>query len=173
MSSAAAATDWGFLGEEFLTWLWYRIDTKGGDFELPGKRQVGVVLDDFLAFAPRDQDETEQTLKKGLPTHSAEAATALRNGRRLRRAKLIVAEGQASWTVTIDGPTMSLLSVRVPDDDEEATEPKDVSIERALAFWRVHEIVAGLYRHFLDVRLRPEYLKSTGEAQANWMQSRG
>ena len=173
MSSASAATDWGFLGEEFLTWLWYRTDTKGGDFELAGKRHVGVVLDDFLAFAPRDQDQVEQTLKKGLPTHSAEAATALRNGSRLRRAKLILAEGQAQWTVTIDGPTMSLLSVRLPEDDEEATEPKEVSIERALGFWRAHEIVSGLYRHFLDVRLKPDYLKSTGEAQANWMQSRG
>lgn len=172
MSGTVAETDWAFLGEEFLTWLWYRIDTKGGDFELPGRHHVGVVLDDFLAFAPRDQDETEQTLKKGLPTHSAEAATALRNGRRLRRAKLILAEGQATWTVTVDGPTLNLLSVKVPEDDEEATEPKEVSIDRAGAFLRAQELVTGLFRTFLDARLRPDYMKTTGEAQANWMQSR-
>ena len=57
-----------FLGEEFLTWLWHQTETSGGDFELPGNREVGVSLDDFIAFAPRDDDETEHTLKKGSPS---------------------------------------------------------------------------------------------------------
>ena len=72
-----------FLGEEFLTWLWFCIETRGGDFDLPGDRAVGVSFDDFLAFAPRDDDETEHTLKKGTPSRSAEASTALRSGHRL------------------------------------------------------------------------------------------
>ena len=75
----SAADPLEFLGEEFLTWLWFRIETQGGDFDLPGNRAVGLSFDDFLAFAPRDDDETEHTLKKGTPSRSAEASTALRS----------------------------------------------------------------------------------------------
>ena len=34
-----------FLGEEFLTWLWFRIESEGGDFEV-GRESIGVILDD-------------------------------------------------------------------------------------------------------------------------------
>jgi hypothetical protein len=86
----------GFLGEEFLTWLWFRWETEGGEFTLPGGRVVGVALDDFLSFAAQSDDETEQTLRRGLPTRTAEARTALRQGNRLRKARLLVAEGSRS-----------------------------------------------------------------------------
>ncbi len=168
--TAAQSDTHAFLGEEFLTWLWFKVDSAGGQFTLPGGVALGVVLDDFLAFAPREGDETEQTLKKGLPTRSAEAAAALRNGCRLRRAKLILGEGPAQWSLVVDGPTLNLLSVRLPEDSEEVTEPKEISCERAMHFARAFELVSGLYRLFLEERLRPEYLKSTAEAQANWMQ---
>ncbi|MCA8972958.1 MAG: hypothetical protein KDC95_24455, partial [Planctomycetes bacterium] len=109
-----------FLGEEFLTWLWYRLENEGGDFKLDQGRSIGVSLDDFIAFAPRDDDETEQTLRKGLPTRSPEASAALRHGRRLRRAKRVVAEGEDVWSTVIDGPTMNLLSIKLPEDDPDA-----------------------------------------------------
>ena len=89
----SAADPLGFLGEEFLTWLWFRIETEGGDFDLGRDRHVGVSFDDFIAFAPLDNDETEQTLRKGSPSRCAEAAAALRNGRRLTRARLVLAPG--------------------------------------------------------------------------------
>ena len=67
----------GFLGEEFLTWIWFRWETTGGEFTLSGGRVVGIALDDFLAFAAPSEDATEQTLRRGLPTRTAEARTAL------------------------------------------------------------------------------------------------
>lgn len=158
-----------FLGEEFLTWLWYRIDTKGGDFELGEGRSVAVAIDDFLAFAPRDDDETEQTLRKGLPTHSHEARAALRNGRRLRKAKLIVAEGAIQFSVTLDGSTMNLAGIKLPDDSEECESQEDRNVERAVHFLLLHELIGKLYEIFLRDRLRTDYLKTSGEKQAQWM----
>ncbi len=158
-----------FLGEEFLTWLWFRIDTTGGDFELGGGRSVAVAIDDFLAFAPGDDDELEQTLRKGMPTHSREARTALRNGRRLRKAKLIVAEGPLQFGVTLDGESLNLSSVKLPDDSEECESAQDRNLERAANFFALHELLGGLYHVFLDDRLRPEYLKTSAERQAQWM----
>ncbi len=163
-----STTDHDFLGEEFLTWLWFRLETEGGDFELDGNA-VGVSLDDLLAFAPDDRDETEHTLRKGLPTRTAEARAALRSGRRLRKAKLILAEGEQQWSLTVDGPTLNLQGVKLPDDPEDQSVARDVVAERIANYARAHELVELLYGQFLAVRLHPDYKATRATAQAQWM----
>ncbi len=162
----------GFLGQEFLTWLWYRLETEGGEFDLGGGRIVGVSMDDFIAFAALDDDETEQTLKKGMPTRSSEAAAGLKNGRRLSQAKLIIALGELQWSLTVDGASLGLRSVKLPDDDEEAESAEERSIERAANFLLIQEVVGQIYKEFLKVRLAPRYLKTTAEAQIAWASAR-
>ena len=159
----------GFLGEEFLTWLWFRWETQGGEFTLSGGRVVGVALDDFLTFAALTEDETEQTLRRGLPTRTAEARTALRQGHRLRKARLLVAEGDRQWTATLDAPSLTLGGVKLPDDAEECESEMDRTADRAANWLALHEIVQALYARFLKERLREDYRTTGAEAQANWM----
>jgi hypothetical protein len=161
----------GFLGEEFLTWLWFRWETDGGEFTLPGGRVVGIALDDLLTFGAPSQDETEQTLRHGLPTRTAEARTALRQGRRLRKARLVVAEGERSWTGTLDATAMQLTGVRLPDDAEEADSDAERTADRAANWLSLHEIVQALYGVFLRERLGTGYLQAGAERQAQWMQT--
>ncbi|MBL9079646.1 MAG: hypothetical protein JNL08_19235 [Planctomycetes bacterium] len=161
----------GFLGEEFLTWLWFRWEADGGEFALPGGRVVGVALDDFLSFAAPSEDETEQTLRRGLPTRTAEARTALRQGRRLRKARLLIGEGSRQWAATLDAPTLTLNGVRLPEDAEECESDADRTADRAANWLALHELVSGLYGLFLRERLRPDYLATAGEQQARWMAS--
>ncbi|MFO1077501.1 MAG: hypothetical protein U1E73_07220 [Planctomycetota bacterium] len=159
----------GFLGEEFLTWLWYRWETDGGEYALSAGRSVGVALDDFLSFAAPSEDETEQTLRRGLPTRTAEARTALRQGRRLKKAKLIVAEGSRQWLCTLDAPTMTLSGVRLPEDAEDIESPQDRTADRAANWLALHEVVSAVYGVFLRERLGSGYLADGGEKQAQWM----
>lgn len=163
------STEHAFLGEEFLTWLWFRLETDGGDFELADARTASVSLDDFLAFAPSEDDETEQTLRKGLPSRSAEARAGLRNGRRVRRMKLIVAIGDREWSLTVEGPTLNLQGVKLPPDPEDVGSREELAAERAAAFFEIRDVVATLYRRFLDERLRDDYKATAGEEQAQWM----
>jgi hypothetical protein len=160
----------GFLGQEFVTWLWFRWETDGGEFQLPGGRVVGVAIDDLLTFAAPSDDDTEQTLRHGLPTRTAEARTALRQGRRLRRARVILAEGQRQWTVTLDGASLNLSGTRLPDDAEEVESDADRNADRAANWLHMHEILLALYGLFLRERLAPDYRQAAGERQAQWMQ---
>ncbi|MBL8736421.1 MAG: hypothetical protein JNL12_08360 [Planctomycetes bacterium] len=159
----------GFLGEEFLTWLWFRWEADGGEFTLPGGRVVGVALDDFLSFAAPSDDETEQTLRRGLPTRTAEARTALRQGRRLRKARMLVAEGSRQWSAVLDAPTLTLGSVKLPDDSEECESDLDRTTERSANWFALHEIVQALYGRFLRERLKADYKQTAGTEQARWM----
>lgn len=169
MTGDAVPATHGFLGEEFLTWLWFRWETDGGEYALSAGRNVGVALDDFLAFAAPSEDETEQTLRHGLPTRTAEARTALRQGRRLKKAKLIIAESERQWTATLDGTTMTLSGVRLPEDAEDAESAADRTADRAANWLALHEIVMAIYRQFLKERLADGYRQGAGEQMAQWM----
>lgn len=159
----------GFLGEEFLTWLWFKWETEGGEFTLSGGRVVGIAIDDFLTFGALTEDETEQTLRRGLPTRTAEARTALRQGHRVRKARMLIAEGERQWTATIDAPSLTLGGVKLPDDAEECESEMDRTADRAANWLALHEIVQALYRLFLKQRLDPDYQTAGAEAQATWM----
>lgn len=159
----------GFLGEEFLTWLWFRWETSGGEFTLPGGRVVGIALDDLLTFAAPSDDETEQTLRRGLPTKTAEARTGLRQGRRLRKARLLLAEGSRTWAATLDATTLTLLGTRLPEDAEEVESDPDRTADRVANWLALHEIVQALYGVFLRERLQPDYRDKGGARQAQWM----
>ncbi|GAB4141465.1 MAG: hypothetical protein Fur0037_08330 [Planctomycetota bacterium] len=161
----------GFLGEEFLTWIWFWCETEGGEFVLPGGRAVGVMLDDLLIFEAADDGQTEQTLRRGLPTRTAEARTALRQGRRLGKARLVIAEGGRQWAATLDAARMALSSVKLPEDSEEVESEKDRTCERAANWLALHEILSGLYGTFLRERLADGYLSDGAERQARWMSS--
>lgn len=168
---AEGAETHGFLGEEFLTWLWFQWETDGGEFTLAGGRVVGVALDDFLAFAAPDADATEQTLRRGLPTRTAEARTALHQGSRLKKARLLIAEGSRQWSATLDAATFALTGVKLPEDAEEVESDQDRTADRAANWLALHEILQALYAHFLHQRLRPDYMATAGRAQAQWMAS--
>ena len=161
-------TDSGFLGEEFLTWLWFTLETEGGDFDVDG-REIAVCMDDYIAFAPSAEDETEQTLRKGLPSRSSVAREALRNGRCVRKTRLIAADGAREWGFVLDAATMNITGIRLPADSEEAQTPRERATERIAAFTELQDIIVGLYTKFLSVRLTPDYRATQGEAQANWM----
>ncbi len=165
----AAAASHGFLGEEFLTWIWFRWETDGGEFALGDGRTVGVVLDDLLTFVASNDQETEHTLRHGLPTRTPEARTALRAGRRLRKARILVADGTRQWQLTLDANAMSATGVRLPDDDEEATSNEERNADRVANWLQFQEILEALYGVFLKERLRSDFASREGRRMARWM----
>lgn len=166
--------EYAFLGEEFLTWIWYRTEARKAVFPMENGDQVGVALDDLLVFGGADENEMQQTLRHGMPTRAMEAAAALKAGKRLRKAKMILAEGDEQWSFTLDGATLSFSSVRCPepeadDDAAGAPTPQDIDSERMDAFARLGQHFDGVYRIFLRDRLREGWESSTLQEIRRWI----
>src|SRR5271163_3483359 len=100
-----------FLGRDFLTWLWFRCEAEGGEFDLGGRDgggQTAVMVEDALALVSVDEDGSVMTLRKGTPTARPEAANALAAGMALKKARVFVARGPREWQFTLDGETLDL-----------------------------------------------------------------
>jgi recombination associated protein RdgC len=161
-----------FLGEEFLTWLWFKCETEGGEFTLKHGEIVGVSLEDYLCLGDDDPERTEQTLRRGLPTRAAEATAALAGGKRLKKARVLIAEGSQEWSVVLDGGLRFGSARCLETGGVEEGSRSDPSADRVSAFLRLPEIVSGLFGIFLGERLTPDFRSRVVPRMARWIASR-
>ncbi len=163
-----------FLGEEFLTWLWWRAESGRGEYELDGKQVVGIALDAPLVLRSGNEDEEgrreEQVLRNGRPLGGPEAAAALRRGKKLARARIVVARAGREWTGTLDGESMSLRSVAVPTGEE--SDEASPTLDHLAAFEEIADVLDGVYAQFLEERLAPAFRDGGLRALRAWVSAK-
>ena len=154
-TDVAFAVERSFLAQEFLTWLWFRSEVEGGEFDLDG-RHVAVVIEDSLSLCGWDDEGPRTSLRGGNPTLRPEPAGALASGLMLHKARLIVAEGNREWQFTLDTESLDLLSVKVPalDEDDDVEDP--LAEKLGAGEW-LRETVDGLFELFLELRLGADW----------------
>ena len=65
-----------FLGQEFLAWLWYKSEERGGSVELPGIGDVMVVFEKHMLLEFGEGESNEKVICRGLQTELKEALLA-------------------------------------------------------------------------------------------------
>lgn len=159
-----------FLGEEFLAWLWWRAETGRGSHRLADGTEVGAVVDDLLHLRAPD-GEGDQTLRRGLPGRSAEAAAALAAGKRPVRARLVLGTSRGEWSLTLDARGFTLGAVKAPAPDPEL-EPAEREAELLRGAFELTALLDGLFANFLAERLAPGSAKDFGRRLAAWAAGR-
>lgn len=195
----AVAQEQAFLGRDFLTWLWFRCEAEGGEFDLGGRDgggQTAVMVEDALALVSVEEDGSVMTLRKGSPTARPEAANALAAGMTLKKARIFVARGPREWQFTLDGETLDVGGLKTPEIDDKEEKPEgeaaeavtdeekaekaekkakdadealDDVAEKLQSAEEARDVIEGLYKQFLDVRLAKEWDKTELPRMREWV----
>jgi hypothetical protein len=145
------------VGQDFLTWLWYASEARTLADVLPG--DTGVMVEGPLTFEFEGAGAHETTLRKGSPMVATEAKAALLAGKKLRRAVLTMAQGEAMWTATLDADHFIFRGLKLPKGD--AMDPVGRFEERMLTLRTLREVFLSLYDHFLTLRTHPSRWEKT------------
>lgn len=138
----------GSLGQNFLTWLWFLQEETGGVLPKTQLGEFSFMVDGPLSFIAEGPGALESTIRKGLPTLSAEAKAALTVGKKLKRAKFVFARAKTEiWSVTMDADTFLMRGLKLPDG--EALEPNSAFEERMNALHIFQVLFYALYDRFL------------------------
>jgi hypothetical protein len=155
------------LGMDFLTWLWFWWETEGGVFSSSrGGPPFGLMLEGPLTFFREGQGAHEAVLRKGAPLNSREAGVALLLGKRLKRAKLVLAQGDNQWSVTIDAD-FGFRGLKLPK--VAALDPSSLFQERMMHVETFVGEFLGLYDRFLDARGQASAWRKTVAAMQAWV----
>lgn len=157
------------LGQDFLTYLWHFSETRGTVADC-NNTQWAIGIDGPLYFHCEGEGAHEVVLRKGLPGASAEARDALRYGKKLRAATIVLACGDQQFKFTLEADTFSFRSVRLPTC--ERLDSVSRFQERMLAINRLTAMMIFLYRRFLHLRMREVEWAEEVESIGDWIQKR-
>jgi hypothetical protein len=155
-----------YLGREFLTWLWYRSATQQGIFELPDGA-VEVWFDARLTLESQGDLKEQNVIKAESPTETTEAHAALLTGKLVSEARLRVVHGQKQWSLAMKGDTLGLSGVKIPallsrEDDDQL-------YERFMLIEEIEDMLAALFRQFMELRLDDELWRPEIQAIRTWV----
>ncbi len=158
----------GFLGREFLTWLWYRSDLQEGLFALGDAAPIELFLTDRIALAAAGQGAEKVSVKAEDPGLTPEARVALRQGKKVEKACIRIVRGQREWVANVAGDSLAVAGAKIPvlltrEEDEKLR-------ERLALIDELDGMLSGLFRLFLDVRVGPGWQAERAAMQA-WLEA--
>jgi hypothetical protein len=164
---AAALRGRQFLGREFLTWLLWRTETEGPDFELGDDLSVRARFGDRLVLRALAGEVTESVHKGMDPATAADVRCGLARGGTVHEARVVIERGEREWQVVLTSGDLDFKGVKLPavlsqeDDDRFA--------ERIYLIEELEGIVTAVYGAFLDARLSPSWKRRTLPAMREWI----
>ncbi|MFC1837281.1 hypothetical protein ACFLYW_01205 [Thermodesulfobacteriota bacterium] len=153
-----------FLGQEFLTWLWFKSEERGGAVQLPGTGDILIVFEKHMLLESGEGESHERLICKGLQTELQEARTGLLMGKKLEKARIYLAKGDYEWRFSLSATLFEFRSVSLPKTVSAGDESSDPLAWEAKVLERVgmsEEVVLTideLFRMFLKIRISSDWL---------------
>lgn len=148
-----------FLGQEFLTWLWWKSEERGGSISLPDRGDIAVVFEKHMLLEVGEGDTNEKIICSGLQSELQEARTGLQMGKKLEQARIQLIAGDYEYGFTLAAAVMEFRSVKLPKtaeteaNDKNPEEQEGMVLERIYLFEELTSIMDGFFKLFLEVRL--------------------
>ena len=149
-----------FLGQEFLTWLWWKSEERGGSVELPKEGDITVAFEKHLLLESGEGESSEKLICTGLQAELQEARTGLKMGKKLEQARIVINHNSYEYSFTLSGALMEYRNIRLPkteatehDKSENPEEIEGMILERIFLFEELVRIVNTLFGMFLKVRV--------------------
>ncbi len=164
-----------FLGQDFLTWLWYKSEERGGTVFLPGTGDIQLVFEKHMLLEFGEGEAFEKIVCQGLQAELKEARTGLRMGKKLEQARIHLIMGEYEWHMTLKGSMMEFRSVKLPktmegndeSDDLEAVEGR--LLDRIGLLETATRTIDSLFSLFLATRLEQSGWQQELTNMRNWV----
>ena len=157
-------------GREFLTWLWFIAEARGGIVSVGDLGDVGILIEGPLTLILEGNGAHETVLRRGEPLCSAEAKASLLAGKTLRHAKLTLTQGEDIFVTTLDAEEFVLRGLRLPDID--VFDAVSRFQERMFKLDTFREILFSLYDRFIEERHDSSTWKKTQKDIHRWVSNR-
>ena len=159
-----------FLGQEFVTWLWYQGETKDWSVSLGEEGQVGYWMDELLVLQPDDPVNCSQKLAGTGPTNTAEAQAGLVQGKKVAATRLIFVYNKREWTFTLHADSFNFGSVKLQQPT--TVDAEDRFAELADDLEELTRIFERIYHRFLEIRLSDHWHHQELPAMQQWIAQR-
>lgn len=155
-----------FLGNEFLLWLWWKLENETDTITLPDEEgEVTVMLAKTLSLECPVGENGKETISSECPNKLPEAVQAIQSGKLPRKSGMTIIRDGQQFDLTLQAETFGISGAKIYlDEDDDNFGPED----RIDAVRTLCDTVDGMFRTFCDRRTGLRWQEDLTSMQA-WL----
>jgi len=161
------------LGREFLTWLWFKSEERGGAVQVSGAADVEISFARRLALESGGGEYSESIVCQGLHAGLKEGKAAIQEGKKVKEARIQLGVGPEKFEFTLKGDSFHFQTLRFPAGLEEAEEEENDKggrvLERIYLMEKAVKTTDRLFNTFLKRRLSPQWSSEEIPRVRKWL----
>ena len=168
---AIAYNRYKFLGEEFLTWLWYIIEKNQNLLKKFDKDMVALEVGNRIVFENRRKESAERITIKGEGAGLEEGTLALKNGALVTELNMVYRSAELAWQFTLKAESLNISGLKVPQTDIPETDDdiEGYVLEKLYLYDRSLQFLKSLYAYFVKLRISNTWQSKEVAAIKKWI----
>jgi hypothetical protein len=170
---AIAYNRYKFLGEEFLTWLWYVIEKKQLILKKFDQDVVALEVGNRIVFENRRKESAERITIKGEGAGLEEGTLALKNGALVTELNMVYRSAQLAWHFTLKGESLNISNLKVPQTDRPETDDdiEGYILEKLYLYDKSLQFLKKLFAYFVKLRISDTWKNNEVPNIRKWIQA--
>lgn len=160
-----------FLGNEFLTWIWFVIENDSSIFQQCGEDTHELTVGNRMVLVNRWANGMETISIKGDAAGLEEGRLSLKKGALVTDINLIYKSGTLQWQFSIKGESLNFSSFKLPETGaaEQQEDVEGLVLDKLYLYEKPFLFIDALYRYFIERRLSDDW-GATKSKMLQWIQ---
>ncbi len=162
-----------FLGNEFLTWLWFMIEKDQAFFKKIDNEFAGLEIGDKIVFENRRKDSPEVVSIKGDNAGREEGKLSLQKGSMVTELNLLYRSGPGRWRFSLKGESFGISGLKTPEGGRVETEEEmeGAILEKIFLIDKVLLFFQPLFSQFARLRVSGKWQNDSVPMIKKWITS--
>lgn len=167
---AVAYNRYAFLGNEFLTWIWFVIENDENLILKCAEDPTELSLGNRVVLVNRWANGMETITIKGDSAGLEEGMLALSKGATVTDIHLVLKIGSLQWQFSMKGESLTFTGLKLPETQnaEQEEDMEGLVLDRLYLFEKPFQFIDALYGMFLKIRLSDQW-KETKSDMLKWI----
>ncbi|MCF8091767.1 MAG: hypothetical protein K9K21_01785 [Desulfotignum sp.] len=171
---ATAYNKYGFLGNEFLTWLWFIVETDQDITRITASKEpITLEIGNSLVLENTLGDKSKEKITiKGDQAGLEEGTTALKKGAKVTEMNLVCTLGQEEeYKFTIKGESFNITGLKTPTAGRDGSddEIEGLVLEKSLLLFRITQVIDTLFIKYLEQRISDDWKNKGFSQMRTWI----
>ena len=151
---AIAYNRFKFIGNEFLTWLWYIVDTSQSEIRRVDDNATSLVVGNRMVLENHLHDTIERITINGDDAGLEEGRLSLRKGAVVVEMNMVLISENQEWAFSLKGESISFSGLKVPSTGSAETNEdiEGMVLEKIYLYEKITNLLNSLFNRFLELR---------------------
>jgi len=162
-----------FLGNEFLTWLWFVVENDRERLNKIEKDLVYLNIGNRIVLENKINNAVETITILGDDAGLEEGILSLGKGAVVTEINLLYKSGDNEWRFTIKGESMNISNLKIPETAvvESSEDIEGMVLEKAYLYEKITNLIDNLFKEFIKLRVSGKWNESIVPEIRKWIYS--